>query len=125
MQGQDLASGNLTAPVLFALQSKCGNELLDLIDSEFVEEGDLQRAIELVKAGGGVAAAKQLACEEADKVCLVCVILHVLHILFSAQHHACLPRPVHVFFCTDLPQPCQLPGPQVCTFLMINVACWP
>lgn len=69
MQGQDLASGNLTAPVLFALQSKCGNELLDLIDSEFVEEGDLQRAIELVRAGGGVAAAKQLACEEADKVC--------------------------------------------------------
>ena len=69
LQGQDLASGNLTAPVLFALQSNCGSELLDLIDSEFVEEGDLERAIELVKAGGGVAAAKQLACEEADKVC--------------------------------------------------------
>ncbi|KAL3133887.1 hypothetical protein ABBQ32_008346 [Trebouxia sp. C0010 RCD-2024] len=66
-QGQDLASGNLTAPVLFALQSKCGSELLDLIDSEFVEEGDLQRAIDLVREGGGVAAAKQLACEEADK----------------------------------------------------------
>lgn len=64
-----MASGNLTAPVLFALQSNCGSELLDLIDSEFVEEGDLQRAIELVKAGGGIAAAKQLACEEADKVC--------------------------------------------------------
>ena len=58
----------MTAPVLFALQSKSGDELLDLIDSEFVEEGDLQRAIELVRAGGGVAAAKQLACEEADKV---------------------------------------------------------
>ena len=69
-----MASGNLTAPVLFALQSKCGDELLDLIDSEFVEEGDLQRAIELVKAGGGVAAAKQLACEEADKVCLVSLV---------------------------------------------------
>ena len=69
LQGQDLASGNLTAPVLFALQSQCGDELLDLIDSEFVEEGDLQRAIELVRAGGGVASAKQLACDEADKVC--------------------------------------------------------
>lgn len=55
--------------MLFALQSKCGSELLDLIDSEFVEEGDLQRAIDLVREGGGVAAAKQLACEEADKVC--------------------------------------------------------
>lgn len=66
-QGQDLASGNLTAPVLFALQSAHGDELLDLIDSEFVEEGDLQRAIELVTAGGGVAAAKRLASEEADK----------------------------------------------------------
>lgn len=66
-QGQDLASGNLTAPVLFALQSSHGDELLDLIDSEFVEEGDLQRAINLVRDGGGVAAAKRLASEEADK----------------------------------------------------------
>ncbi len=74
MQGQDLASGNLTAPVLFALQSAHGDELLDLIDSEFVEEGDLQRAIELVTAGGGVAAAKRLASEEADKV------LKLLHV---------------------------------------------
>lgn len=74
MQGQDLASGNLTAPVLFALQSNCGSELLDLIDSEFVEEGDLQRAIELVKTGGGIAAAKQLACEEADKVCSIFIL---------------------------------------------------
>ena len=54
--------------MLFALQSAHGDELLDLIDSEFVEEGDLQRAIELVTAGGGVAAAKRLASEEADKV---------------------------------------------------------
>ena len=68
VQGQDLATGNLTAPVLFALESQCGEELIDLIDSEFVEEGDLQRAIELVKIGGGLAAAKQLATEEADKV---------------------------------------------------------
>ena len=71
MQGQDLASGNLTAPVLFALQSVHGDELLDLIESEFVEDGDLQRAIELVRAGGGVAAAKRLASEEADKVPLL------------------------------------------------------
>ena len=54
--------------MLFALQSSHGDELLDLIDSEFVEEGDLQRAINLVRDGGGVAAAKRLASEEADKV---------------------------------------------------------
>ena len=93
-----MASGNLTAPVLFALQSKCGDELLDLIDSEFVEEGDLQRAIELVKAGGGVSAAKQLACEEADKVCLVSIVCLSY---MSAQHHACWPWPMHVSCGTD------------------------
>jgi len=75
----------LTAPVLFALQSTHGDELLVLIDSEFVEEGDLQRAIELVRAGGGVAAAKRLASEEADKVsysllALQRLILHVVHV---------------------------------------------
>ena len=82
LQGQDLASGNLTAPVLFALQSNCGDELLDLIDSEFLEEGDLQQAIELVRAGGGVAAAKRLACEEADKVRRLLLFLDTCRVLF-------------------------------------------
>ena len=68
LQGQDLASGNLTAPALFALQSDCGPALQDLIESEFVEEGDLQQAIDLTHRGGGVAAAKRLAREEADMV---------------------------------------------------------
>ena len=63
-----MATGNLTAPVLFALQSPCGDELEELIDSEFSEEGDLEQAIELVRNGGGVAAARRLATEEADKV---------------------------------------------------------
>ena len=68
LQGQDLASGNLTAPALFALQSDCGPALQDLIESEFIEEGDLQQAIDLTHRGGGVAAAKRLAREEADMV---------------------------------------------------------
>ena len=63
--------------MLFALQSPHGDELLDLIDSEFVEEGDLQRAVELVKAGGGIAAAKRLASEEADKVFILLCFLHL------------------------------------------------
>jgi hypothetical protein len=69
-QGQDLASGNLTAPALFALQTELvGSELLELIESEFQEEGSLERAIDLVKIGGGISAARQLARQEADKAC--------------------------------------------------------
>lgn len=76
--------------MLFALQSPHGDELLDLIDSEFVEEGDLQRAVELVKAGGGIAAAKRLASEEADKVFILLCFLH-LHSKISA-----IPDAVHM-----------------------------
>jgi all-trans-nonaprenyl-diphosphate synthase len=69
-QGQDLASGNLTAPTIFALASRSSPEgaaeLLEIIDSEFMEDGSLERAIELVTATGGLAAAQQLARDEAD-----------------------------------------------------------
>jgi len=58
-QGQDLASGNLTAPVIFALQQS--PELEALIESEFTEEGALQQALALVDKAGGIAAARQLA----------------------------------------------------------------
>merc|ERR1712216_839522 len=42
-RGQDLASGNLTAPAIFALQrdAEADGQLLDIIDSEFVEEDSL------------------------------------------------------------------------------------
>lgn len=83
-QGQDLASGNLTAPTLFALAMglsesslvKIGSmnvtpqavedskALLAMIESEFIEEGSLQRAIQLVHSTGGLAAAQKLAKEE-------------------------------------------------------------
>lgn len=68
MQGQDLATGNLTAPAIFALQSSSAEELEGLIDDEFQEEGSLQRAIELVQESGGIAAARKLARQEADMV---------------------------------------------------------
>lgn len=64
-QGQDLASGNLTAPAIFALRNS--PELEELIQSEFKEPESLQRAIDLVVTTGGVEAARQLAREEADK----------------------------------------------------------
>jgi geranylgeranyl pyrophosphate synthase len=49
-QGQDLASGNLTAPIIFALRNpEVSGELQDILGSEFVEEGSLQRALALVE----------------------------------------------------------------------------
>jgi hypothetical protein len=67
LQGQDLASGNLTAPVIYALQNPAvADELGSIIGSEFVEEGSLARALHLVAAGGGIEAARRLARREAD-----------------------------------------------------------
>ena len=48
-QGQDLASGNLTAPALFALQHPvAGPQLLALIQGRFREPGSLDEALLLV-----------------------------------------------------------------------------
>jgi all-trans-nonaprenyl-diphosphate synthase len=53
MQGQDLASGNLTAPIIFALRNpEVSAELQDILGSEFVEDGSLQRALALVEQVG-------------------------------------------------------------------------
>jgi geranylgeranyl pyrophosphate synthase len=69
LQGQDLMSGNLTAPALYALRDpQAGGELRDLIDSEFNGVGGLPRAIELVNAGGGIESARTLARSHADQV---------------------------------------------------------
>ncbi|GBF89927.1 octaprenyl-diphosphate synthase [Raphidocelis subcapitata] len=72
-QGQDLASGNLTAPVIFALPN-C-EELEELIQTEFSEPESLQRAIDLVVSSGGVEAARRLAREEADKALAALAVL--------------------------------------------------
>lgn len=66
-QGQDLASGNLTAPVLFALQDPTvGPRLTSLIGSRFQKKESLAEALSLVGAGGGIQRARELAREEAD-----------------------------------------------------------
>ncbi|KAF8410985.1 hypothetical protein HHK36_003524 [Tetracentron sinense] len=62
--GTDLEKGNLTAPVIFALEKE--PKLRDIIESEFCETGSLDEAIELVKSCGGIVRAQALAKEKAD-----------------------------------------------------------
>ncbi|XP_027340104.1 probable solanesyl-diphosphate synthase 3, chloroplastic isoform X1 [Abrus precatorius] len=62
--GTDLAKGNLTAPVIFALEKE--PKLRDIIESEFSEVGSLDEAIKLVKSCGGIERAQELAKEKAD-----------------------------------------------------------
>lgn len=73
--GTDLAQGNLTAPVIFALEKE--SKLREIIESEFCEIGSLDEAIELVKKCGGIERAQELAKEKAD---------------LAIQNLKCLPR---------------------------------
>lgn len=57
--GSDLASGNLTAPVLYAMEEN--PYITTLIEREFSEEGDLETAIALVKESEGIEKSRQLA----------------------------------------------------------------
>ncbi|MBD2563488.1 solanesyl diphosphate synthase [Nostoc sp. UIC 10607] len=61
--GSDLKSGNLTAPVLFALAEKPSLEVL--IDREFAQEGDLEQALELIQDSQGIQQARELAAHHA------------------------------------------------------------
>lgn len=62
--GSDLVKGNLTAPVIFALEKE--PKLRDIIESEFSEPNSLDEAIGLVKSSGGIERAQELAKEKAD-----------------------------------------------------------
>jgi all-trans-nonaprenyl-diphosphate synthase len=62
--GSDLAKGNLTAPVIFALQEN--PSLREIIDSEFCDTGSLATAMELVHSSGGIRRAQELAREKGD-----------------------------------------------------------
>ena len=57
--GSDLKSGNLTAPVLYALEEK--PYLETLISSGFVQDGDLEEAIALIKESRGIERSRDLA----------------------------------------------------------------
>ena len=77
VQGQDLVSGNLTAPAVFALQHpQYGAELEGLIQNEFDGGSSFARALDLVHLGGGIQAARHLARQEADMVsaCLLAML---------------------------------------------------
>lgn len=61
--GSDLKSGNLTAPVLYALEEK--PYLEELIDREFAQEDDLEQALALVRDSQGIQRARELASHHA------------------------------------------------------------
>ncbi|HEY9844808.1 MAG TPA: solanesyl diphosphate synthase, partial [Candidatus Caenarcaniphilales bacterium] len=61
--GSDLKSGNLTAPTLFALEEKPYLEVL--IEREFLNPGDLEAAIALIRETQGLERARALAAEHA------------------------------------------------------------
>ncbi|XP_022869916.1 solanesyl diphosphate synthase 1-like isoform X3 [Olea europaea var. sylvestris] len=62
--GSDLAKGNLTAPVIFALEKEA--RLRDIIESEFCDTGSLDVAVGIVKSCGGIQRAQELAREKAN-----------------------------------------------------------
>ncbi len=61
--GSDLKSGNLTAPVLFALPEAPYLEVL--IEREFAQEGDLEQAMQLIADSQGIQKARELAAHHA------------------------------------------------------------
>jgi all-trans-nonaprenyl-diphosphate synthase len=57
--GSDLKSGNLTAPVLYALEEKPALEVI--IEREFAQPGDLEQALALVADSRGIERSRELA----------------------------------------------------------------
>ena len=62
--GSDLQSGNLTAPVLFALEEKPYLEVL--IEREFAQSGDLEQASTLIQNSQGIERSRELAAHHAN-----------------------------------------------------------
>lgn len=62
--GSDLKSGNLTAPVLYALEEKPFLE--GLIEREFAQEGDLEQALSLIADSRGIERSRELAAHHAQ-----------------------------------------------------------
>jgi all-trans-nonaprenyl-diphosphate synthase len=62
--GSDLISGNLTLPVLYALEEKPYLEVL--IEREFAQPDDLEQALDLVKESHGIERSRELAAHHAQ-----------------------------------------------------------
>ena len=69
--GSDLKSGNLTAPVLYAMEN--APYLVTLVEREFREAGDFEEAFALVQNSNGIERTRQLARDHAQAAhaCLV------------------------------------------------------
>ncbi|PPS41277.1 solanesyl diphosphate synthase [Chroococcidiopsis sp. TS-821] len=80
--GSDLKSGNLTAPVIFALAEKPYLEVL--IEREFAQEGDLEHAIALIRDSKGIEQARELAAQHATQA------VEHLHILPPSESRQAL-----------------------------------
>ncbi|MEH2290221.1 solanesyl diphosphate synthase [Nostoc sp.] len=80
--GSDLKSGNLTAPVLFALAQKPSLEVL--IEREFAQEGDLEQALTLIQDSQGIQQARELAAHHAK------LAIEHLAVLPSSESHQAL-----------------------------------
>ncbi|HEY9810345.1 MAG TPA: solanesyl diphosphate synthase [Halomicronema sp.] len=63
--GSDLKSGNLTAPVLYALEEKPYLEVL--IDREFSQEGDIEQALAFISESKGIERSRELATHHAQE----------------------------------------------------------
>lgn len=80
--GSDLKSGNLTAPVLFALPEKPYLEVL--IEREFAHSGDLEQAIALIQESSGIQKSRELAAHHASKA-----VEHIVN-LPASESRSCL-----------------------------------
>ncbi|NEZ60390.1 solanesyl diphosphate synthase [Adonisia turfae] len=63
--GSDLLSGNLTAPVLYAMEET--PYLATLIEREFAQSGDFDEAMALVKASRGIERSRELASQHVKR----------------------------------------------------------
>lgn len=63
--GSDLRSGNLTAPVLYALEEQ--PQLTALIEREFSQDGDFEQALSVIQATAGIERSRVLAAEHAQR----------------------------------------------------------
>lgn len=59
--GSDLKNGNLTSPILFAIEEQ--PKLYTLINREFENKDDIQKAINIIKQTNGIEKAQDLAAE--------------------------------------------------------------
>lgn len=62
--GSDLISGNITAPALYAMTENPYLEVL--IEREFSEEGDIEKALSLVRESKGIQQSRELAAYHAQ-----------------------------------------------------------